>query len=115
MSIKKDPVWSLDANSSIALSGAQKMFETMSNVDAVAGSITYDKLSRKRLNELLFKKLPFLNDESLADYLKGKEIFEPMSGYGRNILEFKVMQPSRITCVDINHLAIDKLLKDNFA
>ena len=54
MSIKKDPVWSLDANSSIALSGAQKRFETMSNVDAVAGSNEYDKLSRKRLSELLF-------------------------------------------------------------
>ena len=35
-----------------------------------------------------------------------------MSGYGRNVPVFKMIDPSRITCVDINQLAIDKFLHD---
>ena len=52
--------------------------------------------------DLLFLKLESLNGKSLADYLKKKNIFEGMSGYGRNIPVFRMINPSRITCVDIN-------------
>ena len=57
-------------------------------------------------------KLESLDGKSLADFLNKKEIFEGMSGYGRNIPVFRMIKPSRITCVDINQLAIDKLCDD---
>ena len=41
--------------------------------------------------DLLFIKLETLDGKSLADFLKKKEIFEGMSGYGRNIPEFKMI------------------------
>ena len=62
--------------------------------------------------DLLFLKLDSLDGKSLADSLKKKNIFEGMSGYGRNIPVFRMINPSRITCVDINQLAVDKLCDD---
>jgi len=46
--------------------------------------------------------LELLENKSLAYYLKGKSIFEPMAGFGRNVEITKTIEPKKITLVDIN-------------
>ena len=80
------------------------MFKDPENtaITAVAGTEEYHKLSIEKLNYFLWKPLKLLDNQSLANFLKGKSIFEPMAGFGRNVEVEITVEPKKITLVDIN-------------